>query len=162
MDQAGDSPVAQAVLEVAWVREVVIAGDELTVSKSDGSPPWSELVAQLRYAVSTAMEQAEAPSAGAGEGAEDDDAMFGLAGEIIRTQINSWVAQHGGRVELIDVEDATVVLRMTGGCQGCGMAHVTLRQGIEASLRRAMPSLRGVRDVTDHAAGAHPYFSAAR
>ncbi len=161
MEEAADSPVAQAVLGVPWVCEVIVAGDELTVTKGEGSPPWSELVAQLRYAVRAAMEQAEAPPAGAGEGPRDDDAVFGLASEIFRTQINPWVAQHGGKVELIDVQDATVVLRMTGGCHGCGMASVTLRQGIEASLRRAIPSLKGLKDVTDHATGTSPYFRSA-
>ena len=161
-DEAADSPVAQAVLGVPWVREVVVAGDRLTVGKREGSPPWSELVAQLRYAVSTAVALAEAPAAGPGGGPEDDGAMFDLASEIFRAQINPWVAQHGGKVELIDVQDATVVLRMTGGCHGCGMASVTLRQGIEASLRRAMPSMKGIQDITDHATGTKPYFSAGR
>jgi Fe-S cluster biogenesis protein NfuA len=50
------------------------------------------------------------------------------------------------------------VVRMMGGCQGCGMANVTLRQGIEAQLKRLIPGLRGLRDVTDHASGENPYF----
>jgi Fe-S cluster biogenesis protein NfuA len=158
IDEAADSPVAQAVLGVQWVCEVIIAGDQLTVSKREGSPPWSALAAQLRYAVRTAFEQAEAPPAGAGSRPEDDGAMFDVASDIFRTQINPWVAQHGGKVELIDVQEATVVLRMTGGCHGCGMASVTLRQGIEASLRRAIPSLKGIKDITDHATGTSPYF----
>ena len=52
---------------------------------------------------------------------------------------------------LIDVDDATVIVRMMGGCQGCGMADVTLRQGIESSLKRVLPSLKGIKDITDHA-----------
>ena len=159
MDEAAHSPVAQAVLGVPWVCEVIVAGDQLTVSKREGSPPWSALAAQLRYAVRTAVEQADAPPAGAGDRPEDEGAMFDLASDIFRTQINPWVAQHGGKVELSDVQEATVVLRMTGGCHGCGMASVTLRQGIDASLRRAIPSLKGIKDITDHATGTNPYFS---
>lgn len=68
------------------------------------------------------------------------------------------VARHGGRVELVDVQDATVVVRMRGGCQGCGMATVTLRQGIETALRQAVPAIRGIRDITDHSAGTNPYY----
>jgi NFU1 iron-sulfur cluster scaffold homolog, mitochondrial len=157
LEEAGDEPVAQAVLAVPWIAEVVVAGDEVTVTKSGGSPPWGELAAQLRYAVRTAMEQGEALPAGDG-GPEGDDAIYRVAGEICRTEINPWVAQHGGKVELIDVQDGTVVLRMSGGCQGCGMARVTLRQGVETALRRAIPALRGIQDVTDHAAGTSPYF----
>jgi Fe/S biogenesis protein NfuA len=84
--------------------------------------------------------------------------MYRIADETCRSQINPWVAQHGGKVELIDVQDGTVVLRMSGGCQGCGMARVTLHQAVETALRRAIPALKGIRDVTDHAAGATPYF----
>lgn len=88
----------------------------------------------------------------------DDDAMFELVSEIFRSQINPAVASHGGQIDLIDVQDGTVVVRLQGGCQGCGMAAVTLRQGIEASLRRAIPNLQGIHDVTDHSAGTNPYY----
>ena len=87
-----------------------------------------------------------------------DDEIYEVVERVFARDINPMVAQHGGRVELIDVQDATVVVRMMGGCQGCGMANVTLRQGIESQLRRMIPGLRGLRDITDHAAGANPYF----
>jgi NFU1 iron-sulfur cluster scaffold homolog, mitochondrial len=161
LEAAGNDPVAQAVLAVHWVAECLVAGDEVTVTKAEGSPPWSALAAQLRYAVRAAMEQGEALPEAADGGPEEDDAIYRVAGEICRTEINPWVAQHGGKVELIDVQDGTVVLRMSGGCQGCGMARVTLRQGVETALRRAIPGLSGIRDVTDHAAGTTPYFPAA-
>lgn len=88
----------------------------------------------------------------------DDDRMFTVVEEIFRTQINPAVAQHGGRIDLLDVQDGVVVVRLMGGCQGCGMANQTLRQGVEASLRRAVPGFRGVRDITDHSAGTSPYY----
>jgi Fe/S biogenesis protein NfuA len=59
----------------------------------------------------------------------------------------------------VDVQEATVVVRMMGGCQGCGMATVTLRQGIEAALRQAVPAVREVKDITDHASGRNPYYA---
>ena len=89
----------------------------------------------------------------------DDDAIFALVTDLFREQVNPAVAKHGGQVELIDVQDRTVVVRMKGGCQGCGMATVTLRQGIEASLRRMIPGLAGIRDLTDHSAGTKPYYA---
>jgi Fe/S biogenesis protein NfuA len=94
----------------------------------------------------------------AGDAPRDDDAMFQLVSEVFQEQINPMVAKHGGKVELLDVQDATVVVRMKGGCQGCGMATVTLRQGIEASLKRMLPGLKGIRDITDHGAGTNPYY----
>jgi Fe-S cluster biogenesis protein NfuA len=161
LEEAAEAPIAQAVLGVPWIAEVVVAEAELTVTKGVGSPPWSELAAQLRFAVRTAMEQGEALPAPAPGGPQGDDGIYRVAHDICRTEINPWVAQHGGKVELIDVQDGTIVLRMSGGCQGCGMARVTLRQGVEKVLRRAIPALRGIRDVTDHAAGASPYFRSA-
>lgn len=90
----------------------------------------------------------------------DDDKVFEQVDVLFRTQINPAVDQHGGRVDLIDVEDGVVIVRMMGGCQGCGMANVTLRQGIEAALKRSIPEVLGIRDITDHSAGTDPYISA--
>jgi Fe/S biogenesis protein NfuA len=81
---------------------------------------------------------------------------------VLERQINPAIASHGGQAELVAVEDDTVYLRLSGGCQGCGMASVTLTQGIEVALREAVPEIGKVVDVTDHAAGANPYFEPAK
>ena len=94
-----------------------------------------------------------------GNAPADDDAIFQLVSDVFQREINPAVARHGGQVELIDVQDRTIVVRMKGGCQGCGMATVTLRQGIEASLKRLVPGLNGIRDITDHSAGTNPYYA---
>lgn len=78
--------------------------------------------------------------------------------QVIDERINPGVAAHGGHVTLVDVRDEVVYLKMSGGCQGCGMAAVTLKQGIERMLREAVPEVKAIQDVTDHAAGANPYF----
>src|SRR5205823_4092650 len=74
--------------------------------------------------------------------AVNDDALYERVASVFEEQVNPMVARHGGRVELIDVQDAVVMLRMGGGCQGCGMADVTLRQGIEGLLAQAVASER--------------------
>ncbi|MBK8871819.1 MAG: NifU family protein [Elusimicrobia bacterium] len=71
------------------------------------------------------------------------------------------MAQHGGQAELVAVRDGVAEIKLTGGCQGCGAAKMTLSLGIEQSLRLKVPELRGVRDVTDHASGERPYFRGA-
>ena len=81
--------------------------------------------------------------------------------QVLEQQINPGIASHGGRADLVAVEDATAYLRLSGGCQGCGMASVTLSQGIESALRAAVPEITGVVDVTDHASGTNPYYEAA-
>jgi len=81
---------------------------------------------------------------------------------VIDERINPGVATHGGRVRLVDVRDNIAYVQMGGGCQGCGMATVTLTQGIKQMIKEAAPEIVDVRDVTDHAAGEDPYFSSAR
>ena len=97
-----------------------------------------------------------------GAGAVDDDQLYEQVAKVFEEQVNPMVARHGGRVELIDVQDAVVMLRMGGGCQGCGMADVTLRQGIEGMLAQLVPDVRGIVDITDHTTGSNPYFQASK
>ena len=80
--------------------------------------------------------------------------------QAIEQYVNPGVAQHGGRVTLVDVRDNIVYLRMGGGCQGCGMASVTLSQGIERILREQVPEITDIEDVTNHSEGDSPYFTA--
>ena len=80
--------------------------------------------------------------------------------QVIDQYVNPGVAQHGGRVTLVEVRDDIVYLQMGGGCQGCGMASVTLSQGIERILKEQVPEIVGIEDVTNHAAGDSPYFTA--
>ncbi len=82
--------------------------------------------------------------------------------QVLDRQINPQIAMHGGRAELVAVEDATAYLRLGGGCQGCGMANVTLKQGIEVAIKQAVPEITDVVDVTDHASGTNPYFESAK
>ena len=78
--------------------------------------------------------------------------------QLIDQQINPAIASHGGYCELVALEDATAYVRLSGGCQGCGMASVTLSQGIEVQVREQVPEIQRVVDVTDHAAGTNPYY----
>ena len=82
--------------------------------------------------------------------------------QVIDEQINPAIAAHGGSAELVAVEDATAYLRLGGGCVGCGMASVTLTQGIEVAITEAVPEIRDVIDVTDHASGTNPYYEPAK
>jgi len=78
---------------------------------------------------------------------------------LLDEMINPALAAHGGMVAITAVdEEKNVSLRMAGGCQGCGAAHITLRQGIEALLRERLPEINEVIDATDHAAGTNPFY----
>ena len=77
---------------------------------------------------------------------------------VIDEVINPGIASHGGFVELVDVSDDTLYLRMGGGCQGCAASAATLRQGIERMVREEVPEIVNIIDVTDHTAGDNPYY----
>jgi len=79
--------------------------------------------------------------------------------QLLSEQINPALAAHGGFAELKGVEDTVVYVTMGGGCQGCAVSAMTLRDGIAASIQEAIPEVRQVLDVTDHDAGATPYYS---
>jgi Fe/S biogenesis protein NfuA len=82
--------------------------------------------------------------------------------QVLEEQINPAIAAHGGMAELVAVEDSIAYLRLGGGCQGCGMAAVTLGQGIEVAILDSVPEITEVVDVTDHASGDNPYFESAK
>lgn len=78
---------------------------------------------------------------------------------ILHSQINPSLASHGGMVNLVEVNDDEVaVLEFGGGCQGCGMIDVTLKNGVERTLLEQLPQLKGIRDVTDHTQDENAYF----
>jgi Fe/S biogenesis protein NfuA len=81
---------------------------------------------------------------------------------VLDEQINPSIAAHGGRADLVSVEEDTAYLRLSGGCAGCGLATVTLSQGIEVAIFAAVPEITRVVDVTDHAAGTNPFYEPAK
>lgn len=162
-DAASGHPVAQALFCVRGIASISIDGVNITVTK-DNPTPWDALEKPIRYALATAMarlERAALTGAAAGEPLNDRQ-MYDLIQIVFHEQINPSIASHGGMIELLDVQDATATVRMSGGCQGCGMASVTLRQGIETTLRQLVPGLAGLTDITNHSAGTNPYFAAAK
>jgi len=94
------------------------------------------------------------------------DELTGTVEERVRfvldRYINPSIAAHGGTAELVAVEDSTAYVRLGGGCVGCGMAAVTLSQGITVAIKEAVPEITDVVDTTDHASGTNPYYEAAK
>jgi Fe/S biogenesis protein NfuA len=82
--------------------------------------------------------------------------------QVLTEFINPSIASHGGTAELVAVEDDTAYVRLGGGCVGCGMAAVTLSQGITVAIKEAVPEIVNVVDTTDHASGTNPYYEAAK
>jgi Fe-S cluster biogenesis protein NfuA len=164
-EDAQGSPLAESIFAIPGlaVSELIVSGNIVTVVKQSPAP-WQAVGKAIGAAIRAAVTSGGPAVAASPKppGAVNDDALYEQVAKVFDEHVNPMVARHGGRVELIDVQDAVVMLRMGGGCQGCGMADVTLRQGIEGMLAQFVPAVRGIVDITDHTTGANPYFQAAK
>lgn len=87
-----------------------------------------------------------------------DDPLSQTVQDVLDKEINPAIASHGGFVSLLEVKDGTAYVAFGGGCVGCGMVSVTLKQGVETTLLDAVPDIKAVVDTTDHASGTNPYY----
>ena len=78
--------------------------------------------------------------------------------EVLDAQVNPAVSAHGGEIVLVDVKGNEVFIEMAGGCQGCALSRMTLKQGVERMVRQAVPEITAVHDVTDHTSGDDPFY----
>ena len=169
----GRSILPSVIARGATGLRVVAAEDGVVTLAADGSPGavlpiLGRIEAQLRAAVPgvTAVRLAAPapprPEAGdlaeAGELPEAGD-LAEAARAVLDAEINPAIAAHRGRVSVAGVAGGWIRIRLEGGCQGCSLAEVTLRQGIEPVLRARLPAMTGLVDVTEHEAGTEPFFS---
>ncbi len=78
--------------------------------------------------------------------------------ELFDNEVRPALAGHGGNIELVDVEDNKVYVKLTGGCQGCAGARATLKAGVERIIREAYPEITEVVDLTSHGSGENPFM----
>ena len=131
---------------------------EADVSVLDGATvDFVDRVNESGFEVTPKAGAAKAPGAVRGEG-RPTGALADRVRDVLDSQVNPAIAAHGGMISLIDVEDTDVYVEMSGGCQGCALSSMTLRQGVERMLREAVPELTAVHDITDHASGDNPYL----
>ncbi|WP_101066196.1 DUF6522 family protein [Roseovarius salinarum] len=160
--ETAEAPLARALFAVDGVREVDVSGATVRVRRDAGAD-WVALKPAVAAAIRGVLDETDAPlGTVAADGAEDDDAdsvLLQRVEALLERQVNPAVAAHGGHIAVDRVQDATVYLRMSGGCQGCAASAATLRQGVERMLRAALPDIRDIVDVTDHAAGTNPFYT---
>jgi Fe/S biogenesis protein NfuA len=150
----GDVVQDEGELKLVIAAESVekLRGATLDLSKNLLNPGW-------------VIDNPNSPSPAVGAGVSPDEfngTVQERVAQVLERVINPAIAAHGGRADLVAVEDNTVYVQLSGGCQGCGMATVTLSQGIEVSMREAVPEIERVVDVTDHDAGSNPYYQPAK
>ncbi len=152
------SPLASRIFEVTVVENVLIAENQLTVTKA-GFDPWPTIGKQIGAKIREHIHSAEPAVSAEFERAIPPEAEIRKKVQrLLEREINPALGMHGGWVQLIDVKKNSVYLRLGGGCQGCGAADVTLKQGIERSIRDKFPEVGEILDTTDHAAGRNPYY----
>ncbi len=78
--------------------------------------------------------------------------------DVLSAQVNPAVSAHGGEIVLVDVKGTEIFIEMAGGCQGCALSRMTLKQGVERMVRQAVPEITAVHDVTDHTSGDNPFY----
>jgi len=152
------SSLAQKIYEIPQVESLLIAENQVTVTKT-GFDPWPVIGKQIGAKIREHINS--------GAAAVSEEYVRALPNEseirkqvqhLLDLQINPALGMHGGWVELIDVKKNSIYLRMGGGCQGCGAANATLKMGIESSIREHIPQVGEILDATDHAAGRNPYY----
>ncbi|MBI5242152.1 MAG: NifU family protein [Elusimicrobia bacterium] len=156
-DQAEGSPLAEALFRLPGVVAVKIAGNSATVTR-DHDEDWPAMARKVAKALAEHRACGRAALAkGISSNIPPAEDIRRRAAKVIEEKINPALGSHGGSVELVDVREASVFVRMAGGCQGCAGARATLRNGVERALREEIPQLDDVADVTDHASGSAPY-----
>ena len=147
------------------IRVAAVGADGVVTLEVTGSPGAAlPLASRVEAAVRAAVPQVTAVrlvtpgtnSPGSPPGAAD---LAESARQVLDAEVNPAIAAHRGHVTVIDAEHGWIRIRLDGGCQGCSLAEVTIRQGIEPLLRARLPAMTGLTDVTDHEAGTDPFFS---
>jgi NFU1 iron-sulfur cluster scaffold homolog, mitochondrial len=161
-DAAQGSPLLEALFNIDGIREILISGNVITIAKL-GSESWQDLGKKIGTAIRNAIESGQ-PLIPDDWGTKppSENNLYQQVERILATRVNPGVSTHGGRVELVDVKGKSVYLRLSGGCQGCGAANVTLRQGIEKAIRSQLPEVTEIIDITDHASGKNPFYKTTR
>jgi Fe-S cluster biogenesis protein NfuA len=158
-DEAKGLPLAAKLIGLPGVEKIQLIGHLLVVSKT-ADRPWSVLGKEIESVLASYLISGEALSP---DDVHDQMMLIGRSTRekvqyLIDAQINPGVAEHGGAVQVVDVRDDSVYLRLHGGCQGCGAADFTLKQGIETIVKRAVPEIQQIIDLTNHSAGLNPYY----
>ncbi len=172
---AQHSPLANKIFGFPWTSSVKVSKDHVVVTKQDWVD-WDVLAEPLAGLIKEHFEMQRAEGVQEFEEnpppptqnaklshselseklAQDPRAV--TVQKVLDTDINPMVASHGGKITLVDVGEDSVYVRLEGGCQGCSSSQATLKQGVELAIKRALPEVKNVIDVTDHAAGDNPFM----
>jgi Fe-S cluster biogenesis protein NfuA len=155
VEEANDNALAAKLFSVPGISRVELDGYDVAVTQS-GDEDWRQLGKRIGSTIRSFLNPP--PEIPEGDRLPPDHVRTRVQ-QVLDEMINPGVAAHGGFVELLDVQDDNVFIRMGGGCQGCGAADVTLKMGIEKLIREQVPQVREILDTTDHGSGQNPYYA---
>jgi Fe-S cluster biogenesis protein NfuA len=157
--KAEGSPLPERLFGIEGVSSVVVAENVVTI-RQVGQIDWSDLAPKVGQAIREELQGGgEQIAAGTAPGQRSDEEIREVVQELFERRINPGLAGHGGFIQLVDVRDRVVSVRMGGGCQGCHAAAMTLDSGVEAIIRSEVPEIEKIVDVTDHGAGQNPFYT---
>jgi Fe-S cluster biogenesis protein NfuA len=157
-EEAKENGLADQLFKIPGITKVEVDGYKVAVTQS-GSEDWRQIGKRIGSAIRTFLNPP--PEIQEGDRLPPEEVRRRVQ-QVLDEQINPGVASHGGFVELLDVQEDSVFIRMGGGCQGCGAADMTLKMGIERLIRENVPQVREILDATDHASGRNPYYTASK
>ena len=160
-ERAAGSPLVKRLFALPGVVNVLIAEGVVTIGK-EPSASWSGLKSAIGTAIRTQLltgvpailEMAVHAST---QGRSDAEVRVAVQ-ELLDKEVNRSIANHGGKISIVDVHQGKLFITMSGGCQGCASSQVTLRQGFEVMVKRVAPEIVEILDATDHAAGKKPFY----
>jgi Fe-S cluster biogenesis protein NfuA len=153
--EAEQNKLAEKLFKLPGVTGVALNDNIVTVTQS-GAEDWRQLGKRIGSAIRMFLNPP--PEIAEGDRLPPEHVRIRVQ-QVLDEMINPGVASHGGFVELLDVQEDNVFIRMGGGCQGCGAADITLKMGIERLIREQVPQVREIFDTTDHASGMNPYYA---
>ncbi len=160
-ERAAGSPLGERLFALSGVANVLIAESVVTIGKQPGAS-WSGLKAaigtEIRTQLLTGVPAILEMAAYASTQGRSDAELGEIVQKLLDKEVNRSIANHGGKISLVDVREGKLFITMSGGCQGCASSQVTLRQGFEVMVKRVAPEIMEIVDATDHAAGKKPFY----
>ena len=159
-ERAAGSPLGERLFALPGVSNVLIAESVVTICK-EPTTSWLGLKAAIGTAIRTQLltgVPAILETVYTGIQGRSDVELNTVIQELLDKEVNRSIANHGGKISIVEIREKKLFIKMSGGCQGCASSQVTLRQGFEVMLKRVTPEIKEIVDTTNHAAGKEPFY----
>ena len=150
------APLARKLLKLPYIAEVNVTGQVVTLT-GDNVESWPAIGKEIGGIIREQLMS--------GEPAITEEAMdvgnsdiFNEVNQLLKDDVNPSIASHGGVITLQSVSDGKAYVTMGGGCQGCSMSSVTLKQGVESYIVAKVDGVNELVDITNHSEGENPYY----